>query len=185
MNLIPDLEFRGLVYQATDLDGLAERLATGPITVYTGFDPTAESMTVGNLVPILLLRRYQLAGHKAIALAGGGTGLIGDPSGKSEERQLNTDDTVAAWTEKVKGDSYNIMHREKFQVPQTIDAESVADFLRDRTGMTVTIERSMIMAYIWLAIFFGVVLAAIPYIMNSLDSFWLPLMRSKKNPKSS
>ena len=104
MNLIPDLEFRGLVYQATDLDGLAERLATGPITVYTGFDPTADSMTVGNLVPILLLRRYQLAGHKAIALAGGGTGLIGDPSGKSEERQLNTDDTVAAWTEKVKGE---------------------------------------------------------------------------------
>jgi len=104
MNLIPDLEFRGLVYQATDLDGLAERLATGPITVYTGFDPTADSMTVGNLVPILLLRRYQLAGHKAIALAGGGTGLIGDPSGKSEERQLNTDDIVAAWTEKVKGE---------------------------------------------------------------------------------
>ena len=83
-------------------------------------------------------------------------------------------------TEKVKGNSYNIMHREKFQVPQTIDAESVADFLHDRTGMSVTIERSMIMAYIWLAIFFGVVLAAIPYIMNSLDSFWLPLMRSKK-----
>ena len=104
MNLIPDLEFRGLVHQATDLDGLAERLATGPITVYTGFDPTADSLTVGNLVPILLLRRFQLAGHRAIALAGGGTGLIGDPSGKSEERRLNTDDTVAAWTEKVKGE---------------------------------------------------------------------------------
>ena len=104
MNLIPDLEFRGLIYQATDLDGLAERLATGPITLYNGFDPTADSLTVGNLVPILLLRRFQLAGHKAIALAGGGTGLIGDPSGKSEERQLNTGDTVAEWTEKVKGE---------------------------------------------------------------------------------
>ena len=104
MDLIPDLEFRGLVYQATDLDGLRERLAAGPITLYNGFDPTADSLTVGNLVPILLLRRFQLAGHKAIALAGGGTGLIGDPSGKSEERQLNTDDTVAAWTEKVKGE---------------------------------------------------------------------------------
>lgn len=104
MNLIPDLEFRGLIYQATDLDGLSQRLAAGPVTLYNGFDPTSDSLTVGNLVPILLLRRFQLAGHKAIALAGGGTGLIGDPSGKSEERQLNTDDTVAAWTEKVKGE---------------------------------------------------------------------------------
>ena len=104
MNLIPDLEFRGLVYQATDLDGLSQHLAAGPVTLYNGFDPTSDSLTVGNLVPILLLRRFQLAGHKAIALAGGGTGLIGDPSGKSEERQLNTDDTVAAWTEKVKGE---------------------------------------------------------------------------------
>ena len=104
MNLIPDLEFRGLVYQATDLDGLAERLAAGPVTLYNGFDPTADSLTVGNLVPILLLRRFQLAGHKVIALAGGGTGLIGDPSGKAEERKLNTDNTVAEWTEKIKGE---------------------------------------------------------------------------------
>jgi len=103
-DLIVDLEFRGLIYQATDLEGLSERLAAGPITLYCGFDPTADSLTVGNLVPILLLRRFQLAGHKTIALAGGGTGLIGDPSGKSEERQLNTDDTVAAWTEKVKSE---------------------------------------------------------------------------------
>ena len=104
MNLIPDLEFRGLIYQATDLDGLGQRLSANPITLYCGFDPTADSMTVGNLVPILMLRRFQLAGHKVIALAGGGTGLIGDPSGKSEERQLNTGDTVAEWTEKVKGE---------------------------------------------------------------------------------
>ena len=64
MNIIPDLQFRGLIYQATDLDGLAERLAAGPIVLYNGFDPTADSLTVGNLVPILLLRRFQLAGHK-------------------------------------------------------------------------------------------------------------------------
>ena len=102
MNIIPDLQFRGLIYQATDLDGLAERLAAGPLTLYNGFDPTADSLTVGNLVPILLLRRFQLAGHKVIALAGGGTGLIGDPSGKAEERQLHADDVVAAWTEQVK-----------------------------------------------------------------------------------
>ena len=102
MNIIPDLQFRGSIYQATDLDGLASRLAAGPLTLYNGFDPTAASLTVGNLVPILLLRRFQLAGHKVIALAGGGTGLIGDPSGKAEERQLNADDVVAAWTEQVK-----------------------------------------------------------------------------------
>lgn len=102
MNIIPDLQFRGLIYQATDLDGLAARLAAGPLALYNGFDPTADSLTVGNLVPILLLRRFQLAGHKVIALAGGGTGLIGDPSGKAEERQLNASDVVAEWTEQVK-----------------------------------------------------------------------------------
>lgn len=102
MNIIPDLQFRGLIYQATDLDGLAARLAAGPVALYNGFDPTADSLTVGNLVPVLLLRRFQLAGHKVIALAGGGTGLIGDPSGKAEERQLNASDVVAEWTEQVK-----------------------------------------------------------------------------------
>ena len=102
MNIIPDLQFRGLIYQATDLDGLAARLAAGPVALYNGFDPTADSLTVGNLVPVLLLRRFQLAGHKVIAPAGGGTGLIGDPSGKAEERQLNASDVVAEWTEQVK-----------------------------------------------------------------------------------
>ena len=75
MNLIPDIEFRGLIYQATDLDGLGQRLSANPITLYCGFDPTADSMTVGNLVPILMLRRFQLAGHKVIALAGGTLGI--------------------------------------------------------------------------------------------------------------
>ena len=102
MDLLEDLEYRGLLYQVTDRDGLASRLNASPITLYNGFDPTADSMTIGNLVPILLLRRFQLAGHHAIAVAGGGTGLIGDPSGKSAERQLNTSETVAEWTEKLK-----------------------------------------------------------------------------------
>ncbi|MBI2503182.1 MAG: tyrosine--tRNA ligase [Candidatus Latescibacteria bacterium] len=104
MNLLEDLEFRGLVYQVTDREGLAGRLQNGPLTLYNGFDPTADSLTIGNLVTILLLRRFQLAGHRAIALAGGGTGLIGDPGGKSEERQLNAAETVEAWTEKIKGE---------------------------------------------------------------------------------
>jgi tyrosyl-tRNA synthetase len=88
MDLLDDLEYRGLVYQVTDHDALAKRLNTGPITLYNGFDPTADSLTIGNLVTILILRRFQLAGHHPIAVAGGGTGLIGDPSGKNAERQL-------------------------------------------------------------------------------------------------
>lgn len=102
MNILEDLEFRGLVYQVTDREGLDERLQSGPVTLYNGFDPTSDSMTVGNLVTILLLRRFQLAGHKPLALVGGGTGMIGDPSGKSEERSLNTLDVVEAWGEKFK-----------------------------------------------------------------------------------
>jgi len=104
MDLLTDLEFRGQIYQNTDPEGLAERLAEGPITAYCGFDPTADSMTVGNLATIMLLCRVQRSGHRAIALVGGGTGLIGDPSGKSEERSLNTGDTVAEWSNNVRGE---------------------------------------------------------------------------------
>jgi tyrosyl-tRNA synthetase len=85
-----DLRWRGLLNDATESDQLQARLAAGSITLYCGFDPTADSLHVGNLVPLLGLRRFQLAGHKPIALAGGATGLIGDPSGKAAERQLLT-----------------------------------------------------------------------------------------------
>ena len=102
MTFVEELEYRGLVYQVTDRDGLDRRLEEGPTTLYGGFDPTADSLTIGHLVPVLLLRRFQLAGHRAIALVGGGTGLIGDPGGKSEERALNTKETVAAFVEKIR-----------------------------------------------------------------------------------
>ncbi len=88
MTLIDDLQWRGLVADCTDLDGLRERLAQGPVTVYCGFDPTGDSLHVGHLMGQLTLRRFQLAGHHPIALAGGATGMIGDPSGKSAERNL-------------------------------------------------------------------------------------------------
>jgi tyrosyl-tRNA synthetase len=101
-DLLSDLQARGLVASSTDLGVLAESMADG-ITVYAGFDPTASSLHVGNLVPLLLLRRFQQAGHRVIALVGGATGLIGDPSGRSSERTLNTDDTVALWVERVRG----------------------------------------------------------------------------------
>ena len=89
MNILEELEWRGLIADCTDRAELGKRLA-GPITLYCGFDPSADSLHAGNLVPLLALRRFQLAGHSPIALAGGATGSIGDPSGKTQERQLLT-----------------------------------------------------------------------------------------------
>jgi tyrosyl-tRNA synthetase len=99
--LILDLKWRGLFSQSTDEKALIEALKK-PTTLYIGFDPTAPSLHVGNLVVLLALRRFQLAGHIPIALVGGATGLIGDPSGKNEERSLNTTDVVAAWVERIR-----------------------------------------------------------------------------------
>jgi tyrosyl-tRNA synthetase len=94
-DVLADLEWRGLVAQTTDRRALAQELAAGPVTVYCGFDPTADSLHVGSLVPLLALRRFQLAGHRPIALAGGATGFIGDPTGRTAERSLVTADVVA------------------------------------------------------------------------------------------
>ena len=101
-DLLDDLKWRGLFSQSTDESALREALKK-PITLYIGFDPTAPSLHVGNLVVLLALRRFQLAGHNPIALVGGATGLIGDPSGKNEERSLNTTDVVAEWVGRIKG----------------------------------------------------------------------------------
>ena len=94
MTILDELRWRGLIADCTDIDGLARRIALGPVTLYAGFDPTADSLHVGNLVPLFALRRFQLHGHRPIALAGGSTGMIGDPSGKSEERNLLTLDQL-------------------------------------------------------------------------------------------
>src|SRR5271157_666014 len=88
MNILEELQWRGLLADCTDAQELAKRVSSGPITLYCGFDPTADSLHVGNLVPLLALRRFQLLGHHPIAVAGGATGSIGDPSGKTQERQL-------------------------------------------------------------------------------------------------
>lgn len=101
MNLIEDLRWRGLLAQSTDEAALAESLKK-PLTLYVGFDPTAPSLHVGNLVVLLVLRRFQLAGHNPLALVGGATGLVGDPSGKNEERTLNSSDTVSEWVGRIK-----------------------------------------------------------------------------------
>ncbi len=96
MNIYEELQWRGLVADCTDATELTKRLAAGPVTLYCGFDPTADSLHVGNLVPLLALRRFQLAGHHPIAVAGGATGAIGDPSGKTGERTLLTPELLQA-----------------------------------------------------------------------------------------
>ena len=99
--LIADLQARGLIAQVTADQELVEHLDK-PRTLYCGFDPTADSLHIGSLVPLLTLKRFQNAGHRPIALVGGATGLVGDPSGKSEERNLNTPDVVAGWVDKLR-----------------------------------------------------------------------------------
>lgn len=100
--LLDDLRARGLVAQATADEELEQHLTGACRTLYCGFDPTADSLHIGSLVPLLTLKRFQMAGHKPLALVGGATGLIGDPSFKAEERKLNTPDVVAGWVEKLK-----------------------------------------------------------------------------------
>ena len=101
-DVLDDLDWRGLIAQSTDIDVLRKDLAADPITLYCGFDPTAESLHAGNLLQLTTLRRFQLFGHRPIALAGGATGLIGDPSGRSSERDFVTKDEVTARLERIK-----------------------------------------------------------------------------------
>ena len=101
-NILDELQWRGLVAQSTDLDALRAHLDEGAVSLYCGFDPTGPSLHAGHLIPLLTLRRFQLAGHRPIVLAGGATGMIGDPRDVGE-RTMNTSDTVAEWTERIAG----------------------------------------------------------------------------------
>jgi tyrosyl-tRNA synthetase len=103
-DILDELSWRGLLALSTDLDELRSALGSSQVTFYGGFDPTAPGLHIGNLVLLLTMRRLQLAGHRPIGLVGGATGLIGDPSGKSEERVLNPRETVAAWVERIRGE---------------------------------------------------------------------------------
>jgi tyrosyl-tRNA synthetase len=100
-DIIDELTWRGLIAVSTDLDDLRKALEVGQVTLYGGFDPTAPGLHIGNLVLLLTMRRFQLAGHRPIGLVGGATGLIGDPSGKSTERVLNPREVVAEWVERI------------------------------------------------------------------------------------
>jgi tyrosyl-tRNA synthetase len=101
-NILDELDWRGLIAQSTDRDALGGQLAADPVTVYSGFDPTAPSLHAGHLIPLLTLRRFQQAGHRPIVLAGGATGMIGDPR-EVGERTLNAASTVADWTDRIRG----------------------------------------------------------------------------------
>ncbi|WP_156291546.1 tyrosine--tRNA ligase [Oceanobacillus salinisoli] len=138
MDILQDLENRGLIQQVTDKDGLKEHLANNEVTLYCGFDPTADSLHIGHLVPLIMLKRFQKAGHKPIALVGGGTGMIGDPSGRSTERSLNTREVVIGYSEAVKQQIYRILEVEKDQNSVVVRNNhdwlgqmTVIDFLRD------------------------------------------------------
>ncbi|WP_024462471.1 tyrosine--tRNA ligase [Marinimicrobium sp. LS-A18] len=136
--LLQDLQSRGLVSQTSGGDALKEYLAGGSRTLYSGFDPTADSLHIGHLVPLLALKRFQRAGHKPIALVGGATGLVGDPSFKAQERKLNTPDVVAQWADKLKGQVSRFIDFDcgeiSAEVVNNLDwvgQMSVLDFLRD------------------------------------------------------
>ncbi|GAA0382227.1 tyrosine--tRNA ligase [Acrocarpospora corrugata] len=101
-DILDEFDWRDVTAQTTDADALRAALAEGPITVYAGFDPTAPSLHVGNLATLLILTRFQRAGHRPIGLVGGATGLIGDPSGRSTERALNSEDVVREWVARIR-----------------------------------------------------------------------------------
>ncbi|MAK91039.1 MAG: tyrosine--tRNA ligase [Oceanospirillaceae bacterium] len=135
--LIADLKARGLLNQATADEELNEHLESGFRSLYCGFDPTADSLHIGSLVPLLALKRFQLAGHKPIALVGGATGLIGDPSFKAAERKLNGPEVVAGWVEKLKAQVSRFIDFDGDNAAEVVNnldwvgQMNVLDFLRD------------------------------------------------------
>jgi tyrosyl-tRNA synthetase len=137
-DIIDELSWRGLIALSTDLDELRQALDSGVVTVYIGFDPTAPGLHIGNLVQLLTLRRLQMAGHRPIAVVGGATGLIGDPSGKSAERVLNPVEVVAEWVERIRGEVSQFLDFDSGEngalVVSNLDwtaSMSALDFLRD------------------------------------------------------
>jgi tyrosyl-tRNA synthetase len=146
VSILDELDWRGLYADCTDRPALSARLAERPITLYCGFDPTADSLHVGNLVPLLTLRRFQIEGHHPIALAGGATGMIGDPSGKSDERNLLTPDELTHNLECIKPQLAKFLDFEARTHPARLvnnydwtQSLSILDFLRD-VGKHITVN---------------------------------------------
>ena len=144
-----ELKSRGLVHQTTDESALIKQLNEESVKLYIGFDPTADSLHIGHLLPILMLRRFQQRGHVPIALVGGGTGMIGDPSFKDQERQLNTLDTVKEWSQSIKNQLSRFIDFEDQMNPAILANNydwlgelKLIDFLRD-VGKNFTINYMM------------------------------------------
>ena len=138
MSILDELEWRGLINDCTDTEALTERIGAGSVVLYCGFDPTSDSLHVGNLVPLIALRRFQDSGHVPIALAGGATGAVGDPSGKSAERNLLTPETLAANIASVKEQLRRLLDFETTKNPARLLDNAdwtrdvrLLDFLRD------------------------------------------------------
>jgi tyrosyl-tRNA synthetase len=137
-HFLQELHERGLIAQTTATEQLEEHLVSASRTVYCGFDPTADSLHIGSLVPLLMLKRFQLAGHKPIVLVGGATGLVGDPSFKAQERKLNSAEVVTGWVERIKQQVSRFVDfncgAHSAEVVNNLDwvgPLSVLDFLRD------------------------------------------------------
>ncbi|MEV6244459.1 tyrosine--tRNA ligase [Lentzea sp. NPDC051838] len=136
-HILDELAWRGLIATSTDLDALRKDLDAGPLTLYCGFDPTAPSLHAGNLVPLLMLKRFQMAGHRPIVLAGGATGMIGDPR-DTGERTLNSLDTVAEWADRIRGQLERFVHFDDSPTGAIVENNlnwtgqvSALEFLRD------------------------------------------------------
>ncbi|WP_436950502.1 tyrosine--tRNA ligase [Staphylococcus xylosus] len=135
--LLEDLKWRGLVYQQTDESGIEEILNKEQVTLYCGADPTADSLHIGHLLPFLTLRRFQEHGHRPLVLIGGGTGMIGDPSGKSEERKLQTEDQVEVNVQGISNQMHKIFEFGTEKGAKLVNNKdwlgqiSLIDFLRD------------------------------------------------------
>ncbi|WP_328617460.1 tyrosine--tRNA ligase [Amycolatopsis sp. NBC_00355] len=136
-HILDELSWRGLIAQSTDIDALRRELDQGPVTLYCGFDPTAPSLHAGNLVPLLMLKRFQRAGHRPIVLAGGATGMIGDPR-DTGERTLNTLDVVAEWAGRIRGQLERFVDFDDSPIGAVVEnnlnwtgQQNVLEFLRD------------------------------------------------------
>ena len=149
MNIFDELKERGLIFQTTDEKALREALTEGMVSYYVGYDPTADSLHLGNLVLILTMKRLQMAGHKPYPLVGGATGLVGDPSFKDAERGLQTKDTVVAWADKIRAQLERFLDFENGENKSQMENNynwfenlSFIDFLRD-VGKYYTINYMM------------------------------------------
>ncbi|MEC5421907.1 tyrosine--tRNA ligase [Virgibacillus sp. C22-A2] len=138
MTILQDLETRGLIHQTTDREGLEKHLTENKVTLYCGFDPTADSLHIGHLLPVTMLKRFQKAGHKPIALIGEGTGMIGDPSGRTSERSLNETEVVKEYSEKIRQQIARLLDFDNGENPvlsrnnhDWLASMTVIDFLRD------------------------------------------------------